>query len=305
MSDKPKDQRPRVVRSLEKRLDVAKQVRELEKNPVLDIVDIERLRKSVTRGLWFFLTLGLGFTSAGVQKFMAGDTTMSDPIWWACWLIEPALAGILITVLRWEAEMLARNIEIDSGWVTSLKWTLLTSTLLMNILSVSGDTSGGMIAAHCMVPLLVFMLAEVMPVIQRRCTQARREANVTSEAKEEPETTPATPVLVPAPRSAPASTSASIEVAETAPLPVLPVEAATPVLAAVAAPKPVEDVPADLLEAARFKLDHHRMVTGADLTADQLADRLSVEPTMAQRVLQTLTAPVVSANGSPAAAGGQ
>ena len=217
------DQRPAVVKRLERRLDVARQVHELEKSsPVLEIVDIERVRRSVTRGLWVFLCLGLAFTSAGVQKFMAGDSTPDDPIWWACWLVEPAFAGILVTVLRWEAEMLARGIDHKSGWVNTLKWLLLGSTLLMNVLSVGSDTSAGMIAAHIIVPLLVFLLAEVMPVIQRHCTEARRAVELPTDEDELEMTTWAESVPTPTPELSPAEVVLKPEPVESAPAPIGP-----------------------------------------------------------------------------------
>ncbi|CAM3252538.1 hypothetical protein [Stackebrandtia soli] len=237
---------PRVVRRLEKRLDVAGQLHALEQNPVLEVVDIERLRRSVTRSLWFFLCLGLAFTSAGVQKFMAGDATIDDPIWWACWLVEPAFAGILVTVLRWEAEMLARGIEHRSGWVNTLKWLLLGSTLLMNVLSVGSDTSSGMIAAHIVVPLLVFLLAEVMPVIQRHCTQARRDIELPEPIKDTVETTMEDTVESTAPKLTPA-TSVPTPVVDVKPAPA-PAPAPAPVIMPdpITPPIPAKPVTVDM-----------------------------------------------------------
>ncbi|GAA0417305.1 hypothetical protein Aca07nite_07750 [Actinoplanes capillaceus] len=169
---------PRQVRKLSKRLEVARQVHDLEQDAALDIVDIERLRVSVTRCLWFFLALGSVFTTTGVQNFLAGNLSPADPVWWGCWGVEPCLVGILITILRWEAAMIAREIDIDSRAVDWLKRFLLCSTLVMNVVPAlwprDGGVSAGMLAAHLMVPILVFFLAEVMPIVQARCTQARR-----------------------------------------------------------------------------------------------------------------------------------
>lgn len=169
---------PRPVRKLSKRLEVARQLHALEQDAALDVVDIERLRVSVTRSLWLFLALGSVFTTTGVQDFLAGHLTPTDPVWWGCWGVEPCLVGILITVLRWEAAMIARGIAVDSRAVDWLKRFLLGSTLVMNVVPAlwprQGGISAGMLAAHFMVPILVFFLAEVMPIVQARCTQARR-----------------------------------------------------------------------------------------------------------------------------------
>lgn len=193
---------PRPVRKLSKRLEVARQLHDLEQDSALDIVDIERLRVSVTRSLWFFLALGSVFTTTGVQDFLAGHLTPADPVWWGCWGVEPCLVGILITVLRWEAAMIAREIDIASRAVDWLKRFLLCSTLVMNVVPAlfprEGGVSAGMLAAHLMVPILVFFLAEVMPVVQARCTQARRaitlpDVTVTKRPAASSPSVPATP----------------------------------------------------------------------------------------------------------------
>ncbi|MEV6800507.1 hypothetical protein AB0M91_19500 [Micromonospora rifamycinica] len=190
---------PRPVRKLSRRLDVARQLHDLEQDAAaLDIVDIERLRVSVTRSLWLFLAVGSVFTTTGVQDFLAGNLTPADPVWWGCWGVEPCLVGILITILRWEAAMIARSIDIDSGAVDWLKKFLLGSTLVMNVVPAlwprEGSISAGMLAAHIMVPVLVFFLAEVMPIVQARCTQARRAVVLTKSETSEP----APAVLAPA-----------------------------------------------------------------------------------------------------------
>ncbi|MFJ6200226.1 hypothetical protein [Micromonospora sp. NPDC092111] len=191
---------PRPVRRLSKRLDVARQLHDLEQDSALDIVDIERLRASVTRSLWVFLAVGSVFTTTGVQDFLAGHLTPADPVWWGCWGVEPCLVGILITILRWEAAMIARSIDIDSRAVDWLKRFLLGSTLVMNVVPAvwprEGSISAGMLAAHIMVPVLVFFLAEVMPIVQARCTQARRAVVLIKPETSEPEPAMSAPPAV-------------------------------------------------------------------------------------------------------------
>ncbi|XTZ18268.1 hypothetical protein ACQSSU_13300 [Micromonospora echinospora] len=200
--DDKQARQPRQVRKLSRRLDVARQLHDLEQDAALDIVDIERLRVSVTRSLWIFLAVGSVFTTTGVQDFLAGHLTPADPVWWGCWGVEPCLVGVLITVLRWEAAMIAREIEIGSKAVDWLKRFLLTCTLIMNVVPAirprEGGISAGMLAAHIMVPVLVFFLAEVMPIVQARCTQARRAVTLTKPQTSEP-ASPAPTVEPPAP----------------------------------------------------------------------------------------------------------
>ncbi|MFV2017582.1 hypothetical protein [Micromonospora sp. LOL_023] len=242
MSDVRQDDKParvpRPVRKLSKRLDVARQLHDLEQDAALDIVDIERLRVSVTRSLWVFLAVGSVFTTTGVQDFLAGHLTPADPVWWGCWGVEPCLVGILITILRWEAAMIARGIDIDSRAVDWLKRFLLGSTLVMNVVPAlfprEGGISAGMLAAHIMVPVLVFFLAEVMPIVQARCTQARRAVTLTS-GQETASSTTAHRVEFSAPPVEARAVSASVVPPPVTPVERLAVPADTPALVPAAA----------------------------------------------------------------------
>ncbi|GIM87895.1 hypothetical protein [Salinispora arenicola] len=269
---------PRQVRRLSKRLDVARQLHDLEQDSALDIVDIERLRVSVTRCLWLFLAIGSAFTTTGVQDFLAGHLTPTDPVWWGCWGVEPCLVGILITILRWEAAMIARDIPINSKAVDWLKRFLLTSTLIMNVVPAlwprEGEISAGMLAAHIMVPILVFFLAEVMPIVQARCTQARRAITLP---------TPKHPAPAPAPVPAPAPISMPAPVME----PPAPAPAPVSSLAEVSSPVSLDGlgIPTGVqTQIRRLITDLDRPVTAADV---QQATRLPLP--LAARVADRLT----------------
>ncbi|WP_089156526.1 hypothetical protein [Micromonospora sp. NBS 11-29] len=289
---------PRQVRKLSRRLNVARQLHHLEQDTALDIVDIERLRASVTRSLWLFLAVGSVFTTTGVQDFLAGHLTPADPVWWGCWGVEPCLIGILITILRWEAAMIARSIDINSGAVDWLKRFLLGSTLVMNVVPAlwprEGSISAGMLAAHIMVPVLVFFLAEVMPIVQARCTQARRAIVLTKPETNAPE--PAESVGTPA-VEAPAPPAP----VERLVVPVVPERGKVPAPVVAAdnpAPVPVAvvelnglGIPAGMQAQIRqLVADSAAPVTAADI---QRATRLPLP--IAARVLDRLTP--VTANG--------
>ncbi|XVV03698.1 hypothetical protein ACQPW3_41400 [Actinosynnema sp. CA-248983] len=167
----------RAVRRLRARLAESHQLHGLTSDPLLHAVRLERFRVSVTRSMWFFLALGLGFTTTGVHEFLAGHLTPAAVLWWGAWLVEPALAGILVTLLRWEAEMLSQGLAVDAAPVVWLKRLLLGATLVTNVWSSlrppSGSVQYGVVFLHVVVPLVVFLIAEVMPVIQHRCNAAR------------------------------------------------------------------------------------------------------------------------------------
>lgn len=181
MTDIPPEDTPpgetRAVRKLRARLAESHQLHGLTSDPLLHAVRLERIRVSITRSMWFFLALGLGFTTTGVHEFLAGHLSPVDALWWGAWLVEPALAGILVTLLRWEAEMLTRGLDVDAAPVVWLKRLLLGATLITNVWSSlnppSGHVAYGVVFLHIVVPLVVFLIAEVMPVIQHRCNAAR------------------------------------------------------------------------------------------------------------------------------------
>ncbi|MQM28704.1 hypothetical protein [Glycomyces albidus] len=166
------EEEARKVAKLREKVREARQVHRIADDPYLKVVELDRFRSSITGALWFFLSVGLGYTTVGVHDFIAEGLTVTDPMWWGAWAVEPALAGMLITVLRWEAAMLMRGIRIDSNWVSFTKWALLGSTLIMNILSSLGGSTVEKVL-HVAFPALVFCLAEVMPVVQDRFGQAR------------------------------------------------------------------------------------------------------------------------------------
>jgi hypothetical protein len=181
--ESPEGTRPeptRAVRRLRHQLDEARDVHALATDPLLAVVAADRLRVSVSRSLWWFLAIGLGFTTTGVHDFLAGRLPVTDPLWWGAWLVEPALAGILITLLRWESEMLARGQRVDDGPVIKLKRLLLAATLVTNVWSAfspsKGGVSSGNVFLHVVIPVVVFLLAEVMPIVQQRCMAVREAA---------------------------------------------------------------------------------------------------------------------------------
>lgn len=197
-SEEPRE--TRTVRRLRAQLDEARDIHQLAANPLLSAVRADRFRVSVTRSMWCFMTCGLGFTATGVQAFLAGHLGPSDPMWWGAWLVEPAFAGILITLLRWEAQMLSHGLAVDDRPVKWLKRVLLGATLVTNVWSSlrppDGQINAGMVFLHLVIPLVVFLLAEVMPVIQSRCNAARDKA---AEIVPAAASTPPSAVAQPAP----------------------------------------------------------------------------------------------------------
>ncbi|SDY71744.1 hypothetical protein SAMN05216215_103358 [Saccharopolyspora shandongensis] len=202
----------RRVGKLRAQIAEATRLRGLVRNPDLTAVEIERHRRRTLIGLWFFLALGLVFTTAGVQRFLAGNATPADPIWWAAWTVEPMFAGLLIVLLNFEALILSHGIDLEHAWWTRLKQVLLAATLFMNVIPqlvplVTNWTefNPGSALVHAIIPVIVYGLAEVIPVIQARARQAILNGYAEADRHQpDPEPAPpATPEATPKPDSEP------------------------------------------------------------------------------------------------------
>jgi hypothetical protein len=274
-SDAEGKEEAKKVTKLRKKVGEARQVHAIADDPYLKVVELDRFRSSITGALWFFLSVGLAYTTVGVHDFIAEGLTIADPMWWGAWAVEPALAGLLITVLRWEAAMLMRGIAIDSSWVSFTKWALLGSTLAMNVLSSLGGTTVEKVL-HVAFPALVFCLAEVMPVVQDRFAQARAKildqiAALTAEATEErSERKPVPAKPAPAPTTM-ATLEADFERSPAPPSPGLP-----PVAPSTSEPTPPvhlsrPKLPASMLEQIETRAtelaEAGRTITAADVQA--------------------------------------
>lgn len=205
----------RVV-ALRRRKAESAHLRGLVDDPDMVAVRIESQRRMITRGMWFFLALGLAFTTAGVQDFLAGHREHTDPLWWAAWLAEPMLAGILIMLLMFEAEILSRGLTITDAWVGRLKRVLLSSTLVMNVwpalapwLTGNEPFDGGNLAIHIIVPVVVYGVAEVMPVIQHKFNEATTRAYRDAACRATPAHTATSPTPAQAVEASPAPRTAS------------------------------------------------------------------------------------------------
>lgn len=220
------------VAKLRAAIEESRRLRPLMQDPDRIAVLVERSTKHTVRGLWFFLALGLVFTTTGVQDFLAGDSTPAEPLWWGAWTVEPMFAGLLILLLNFEAMILSYGVEPDNNWWSRLKRILLGSTLFMNVVPQirMDDFQPGAFAVHAIIPVIVFALAEVIPVIHARSHQVIADAYARAdqahratqqpEESSEPETA-AEPVAAkseePAPSAGADSSAATVQAVQQGP----------------------------------------------------------------------------------------
>ncbi|MHA6798288.1 hypothetical protein [Bounagaea algeriensis] len=173
----------RRVADLEYAIAESRRLRPLLSDPDHVAVVMQRHARRTLAGLWIFLCLGLVFTTTGVQRFLAAGTSPADPLWWAAWCVEPMFAGLLVTLLNFEAAILSHGVQPGHAWWSRLKHTLLASTLAMNVIPQLAPLLGdgvfnlGSLAVHAIVPLIVYGVAEVIPLIQARTRQIIQQVN--------------------------------------------------------------------------------------------------------------------------------
>ncbi|WP_025273501.1 hypothetical protein [Haloglycomyces albus] len=300
MSDKQqKSKVPKGIRKLRRELDRAQHLHNLASNPYLQIVRLDRFATSTRILIWSGLLLAIGFTTSGVHGFIAGDRDSSDPIWWGAWAIEPALAGLVITILRWESFILSHNVTVNSRWVQTTKYALLSGSLVMNV--VSALPKGiVLIVLHTLIPLMVLCIAEVLPVVEARLNTVRTrllaELNTTTgnerdvlddRASEESVDT------VPSPAPAPASTSPAVSPIESpartppASVPAGPsVETESPASVRAPAPGPEAEAPKPVArpripEALLAQIADLARTTSRQVTADDIKTQFRLPASLA------------------------
>lgn len=293
----------RRVRKLRFRIGEADQLQALRRDPNLIAVETERGRRRTLAGLWLFLALGLVFTTAGVQRFLAGNTTPVDPLWWAAWTVEPMFAGLLIVLLNFEATILIHGIDPDSQALVRLKRILLGSTMFMNVVPQLAPLISDWAAfnpasafVHAAIPAIVYYLAEVIPVIQARCRQVIHTAYQAADPAPtavEPEPSEPTPTLD---RPEPAVPEPAHTTPAREPLPPKqepePAERTAPAPQPLPAPQPVRTPSVRLPAAVLDKLARTRdqaVSEGREFTAADVQRAVRVSDDLADQLVHELT----------------
>ena len=132
---------------------------------------VERIRAAVDGCAWASIALGLAFTTVNVQAFGAATAAVYSPGWWVAWLLDPIPSLLLIAVLLTEQVTARWQIQLG-GWVAVTKWVTFAATAGMNTWSAFAVGSGADIFKHVVPPLMVFLGAQVAPMLRDALTAA-------------------------------------------------------------------------------------------------------------------------------------
>lgn len=153
---------------------VAAQVRELTTHPDVIALRVEKIRSQVDALIWAGMLLGLAFTMVNVQEFAAQGASVFTLAWIAAWLLDPMVSLVLIAVLR--AEQITARYQVDmhvmGPWVRRTKWFAFAATYAMNTWKSWFALDADGIVLHSVPPVLVYLAAEVGPVLRDRLTEA-------------------------------------------------------------------------------------------------------------------------------------
>ncbi len=150
---------------------VSAQVRALTSHPDVIALRVEKIRSQVDALIWAGMLLGLAFTMVNVQEFAAAHAVVWSLAWIAAWLLDPMVSLVLIAVLR--AEQVTARYQVETGkWVRRTKVFAFAATYVMNTWKAWGALDAAGIVLHSVPPVLVYMAAEVGPILRDRLTEA-------------------------------------------------------------------------------------------------------------------------------------
>jgi hypothetical protein len=146
-------------------------VRALTTHPDVIALRTERVRAQVDALIWAGMLLGLAFTMVNVQTFAAAGAVLYSLAWIAAWLLDPMVSLVLIAVLR--AEQVTARYQVKTGpWVRRTKKFAFAATYTMNTWASWTALHLSGIVLHSVPPVLVYMAAEVGPILRDRLTEA-------------------------------------------------------------------------------------------------------------------------------------
>jgi hypothetical protein len=158
----------RVLRTIRRRAEAEKLV-QLRQHPAFVALATVRARAVVTATALVALVVALGWSTAGVQGFAAGDAQRFSPQWWLAWGVEPFVSLALLTIVIARAFLASRGQSITASVVRRAEWLLLGSTLLMNtwrhLPGVADPFRFDQLVVHTLGPIVAVCVVTVLPAL--------------------------------------------------------------------------------------------------------------------------------------------
>lgn len=135
------------------------------------VLRVERVRRVVDAVAWVAIGLGIAFTTVNVQVFAADGAAAGSLGWLVAWLLDPIPSLLLIAILLAE-QVTARWQVALGGWVGFTKWVTFVATAAMNTWGAWAAGSAAEVLKHSVPPVMVFLGAQVAPVLRDGLTGA-------------------------------------------------------------------------------------------------------------------------------------
>jgi hypothetical protein len=158
----------RVLRTLRRGAEAEKLVR-LRQQPAFIALATVRARRTVTTTGLIALTIALGWSTAGVQGFAAGEASAFSPAWWLAWGVEPFVSLALLTIVVARAFLASRGQSITAPSVRRAELLFLGATLVMNVWrylpGVAENFRVDQLVVHMLGPIVAVCVVTVLPVL--------------------------------------------------------------------------------------------------------------------------------------------
>jgi hypothetical protein len=158
----------RVLRTIRRGAEAVKLV-QLRQNPAFLALATVRARRTVTATGLAALVIALGWSTAGVQAFAAGNTPRFSTQWWFAWGVEPFVSLALLTIVIARAFLASRGQTITAPAVRRVEWLFLSATLLMNtwrhLPGVANPFRFDQLVIHMLGPIVAVCVVTVLPLL--------------------------------------------------------------------------------------------------------------------------------------------
>jgi hypothetical protein len=158
----------RVLRTIRRGAEAVKLV-QLRQNPAFLALATVRARRTVTATGLAALVIALGWSTAGVQAFAAGNTARFSAQWWFAWGVEPFVSLALLTIVIARAFLASRGQTLTAPAVRRVEWLFLSATLLMNtwrhLPGVANPFRFDQLVIHMLGPIVAVCVVTVLPLL--------------------------------------------------------------------------------------------------------------------------------------------